>query len=169
MDIRFGRLGDIEGITKIFNYYIEHTNARFETQPLSVSNRTDWFAHFSPQSRYQIFVMEDEQEILGFACSQPYRPLEAFDDTAEVSVYLSPHAVGKGVGKKLYTALFEALAQSGLHRVLSAIALPNEASVRLHQSFGFRKVGVFDQYAKKNGEYISSLWLEKRLEVKDNN
>ncbi|WP_261884288.1 GNAT family N-acetyltransferase [Vibrio pelagius] len=163
MEIRIGKLDDVSSITDIFNYYIEHSNARFEESPLSVDNRLDWFSQFKPDSRHQIYVAIDSGKLIGFACSQPYRAMAAFDETVEVTVYLAPFIQGKGVGSKLYEKLFDAIQAHGVHRVLSGVALPNEASIALHKRFGFIEVGVFNEYAKKNGEYISSMWLEKML------
>lgn len=163
MEIRTGKLADVSSITDIFNYYIEHSNARFEESPLSLDNRLKWFSQFKPDSRHQIYVAIDSGKLIGFACSQPYRAMAAFDETVEVTVYLAPFIQGKGVGSKLYEKLFGAIQAHGVHRVLSGVALPNEASIALHKRFGFREVGVFNEYAKKNGEYISSMWLEKML------
>ncbi|WP_261905392.1 GNAT family N-acetyltransferase [Vibrio fortis] len=161
MEIRTGKLADVSSITDIFNYYIEHSNARFEESPLSLDNRMKWFSQFEPDSRHQIYVASDNGKLIGFACSQPYRAMAAFNETVEVTVYLAPFIQGKGVGSKLYEKLFSAIQAHGVHRVLSGVALPNEASIALHKRFGFREVGVFNEYAKKNGEYISSMWLEK--------
>ncbi len=163
VDIRAGTMSDIESITDIFNYYIEHTNARFEEKPLSYQDRQQWFAQFSEGSKHQIYVALEHSRLIGFACSQPYRACSAFDDTVEVTVYLMPEAAGKGYGTKLYSRLFSAIKAQGVHRALSGIALPNQASVTLHKHFGFHEVGIFDAYAKKNGQYISSMWLEKKF------
>lgn len=73
----------------------------------------------------------------------------------EVTVYLDEHAKGKGVGSSLYNRLFTALKIQNVHRALSGIAL--------HKRFGFREVGIFNEYAKKDGHYISSVWLEKQI------
>ena len=163
MDIRIGTLSDVEGITDIFNFYIEHTNARFEEEKFSLENRQQWFAQFSSNSKHQLYVAIENGALLGFACSQQYRAMSAFEDTAEVTIYLAAEAQGKGLGSKLYSQLFASISDYGVHRVLSGVALPNEASIALHKRFGFREVGVFNEYAKKNAQYISSMWLEKVL------
>ena len=163
MEIRVGTLPDIAGITDIFNFYIEHTNARFEEEKFTLENRQQWFSQFSSNSKYQLYVATENDSLLGFACSQQYRATSAFEDTAEVTVYLAEEATGKGLGTKLYSQLFSSIRIHGVHRALSGVALPNDASIALHKSFGFREVGVFNEYAKKNGQYISSMWLEKAL------
>jgi phosphinothricin acetyltransferase len=165
VEIRVGKLSDIVAITDIFNFYIEHTNARFEVHAFTQENRLNWFSQFSCNSKHQLFVAIKDGELLGFACSQPYRDISAFEDTVEVTVYLAPTAKGKGIGSKLYTQLFSSIRCCGVHRALSAVALPNDASLRLHTRFGFREVGVFNEYAKKHGQYISSVWLEKTFDA----
>ncbi|MFM9755288.1 N-acetyltransferase family protein, partial [Streptomyces turgidiscabies] len=83
------------------------------------------------------------QEILGYATSSPFRAKQAYATSVEVTVYLRPDAGGRGVGTLLYEALFEALSGEDLHRAYAGIAQPNEASVRLHERFGFRHVGTY--------------------------
>ncbi|MEZ9348739.1 N-acetyltransferase family protein [Vibrio splendidus] len=166
MEIRLGKLTDVKGITDIFNYYIEHTNARFEEAPFTLESRQKWFSQFSVDSKHQLYVAVENGELLGFACSQPYRDIYAFSDTVETTVYLASEAQRKGLGSKLYSQLFSSITDLGVHRVLSGVALPNEASIALHKNFGFREIGVFNEYAKKNGQYISSMWLEKELTAK---
>ncbi|EKF9373228.1 N-acetyltransferase [Vibrio cholerae] len=165
MEIRTGEFEDVAGITDIFNFYIEHTNARFEEFPFTLENREEWFSQFSRTTKYQIYVAVENGVLQGFACSQKYRAIPAFDDTVEVSVYLAQEVKGKGLGSKLYTQLFSSIRAYGVHRILSGVALPNDASVALHKRFGFREVGIFNEYAKKHGQYISSVWLEKALNV----
>ena len=163
MEIRRGAAGDVRAITDILNHYILSSNARFETEVLSVDDRIGWMRQFQGSVRHQLFVAETEHTIAGFACTQRYRPGQAFEDTAEVSIFLRPDAGGKGIGSRLYETLFDAVSGSGLHRALAGIALPNDGSVALHRKFGFREIGVFSEYAKKNGQRISSVWLEKPL------
>ncbi len=161
MDIVFGDKSHLHEITKIFNHYIETSNARFEEAPMSYENRLRWFEQFSPESKYQIYVALENNSVLGFACSQRYRPDLAFSGTVEVTIYLHDQVTGRGIGSALYGRLLPALPNQGVHRALTGIALPNEASVNLHKRFGFREIGVFNEYAKKHGNYISSIWLEK--------
>ena len=101
-------------------------------------------------------------QVLGYACSQRYRNLEAFRETVEVSIALDVSSRGQGVGTALYHALFDSLAvEPSVHVALAGIALPNDASVALHRKFGFTEVGTFREYAIKNGQYISSIWMQR--------
>lgn len=80
-----------------------------------------------------------------------------------MSVYCAPEAAGRGIGTLLYTSLFEALDGEDLHRAYAGIALPNEASARLHTRFGFRHVGTYEQVGRKFGKYWDVAWYEKKL------
>ena len=89
--------------------------------------------------------------IVGFAKSSPWKARCAYHWTAEVSAYIAPNHVGGGIGRSLYTRLFATLTAQGYHSAIGGITLPNEASVRLHESFGMKHVGTFNENGWKNG------------------
>jgi phosphinothricin acetyltransferase len=101
--------------------------------------------------------------VVGYATSSPYRPKAAYSTSVETSIYLAPDAGGRGIGSLLYTALFHALAGEDVHRAYAGVTLPNEASIRIHERFGFRKVGVYQEVGRKFGAYHDVVWLEKQL------
>lgn len=154
---------DLPPIVDIVNYTAAHSIATFATRPISVADRRDWFQRFAATGPYRALVARDGDKVLGYACTQQYRDHEAFRETVEVSIALDAGARGRGIGTRLYRALFESLAGEPVHVVVAGIALPNDGSVALHQKFGFTDVGVFRDYAVKNGQYISSLWLQRIL------
>lgn len=152
---------DLPGIVEILNETIANSVATFNTRPPSVAELDEWFARFSAIGPYRLFVARRGGRLVGYAFSRPYRDHEAFRETVEVGVALEPGCRGEGVGTRLYRALFDALADAPVHAVVAGIALPNDASVALHRRFGFTEVGVFREYAVKNGRYISSLWMQR--------
>jgi phosphinothricin acetyltransferase len=158
-----GTAEDLPGIVAILNYTAANSIARFETEPATVAERGDWFARFGPTGPYRLLVARRAGHVVGFACSQRYRDLAAFRETVEVSVALDVSCRGEGLGSRLYQALFDCLADEPVHVALAGIALPNDASVALHRKFGFTEVGTFREYAVKNGQYLSSLWMQSLL------
>jgi phosphinothricin acetyltransferase len=146
---------------EILNYTIENSHATFATQPTDMAERRAWFERFGPTGPYRLLVAQHGDEVLGYACSQPYRDHEAFRETVEVSIALDVSSRGQGVGTALYRALFDTLVDEPVHVILAGIALPNDASVALHRKFGFTEVGTFREYAVKNGRYFSSIWLQR--------
>ncbi len=158
-----GRDDDLPAIVEILNYTIVNSNATLATQPVSVTGRREWFERFSETGPYRLFVARRGSRVLGYAASQPYREHEGFRETVEVSIALDTTSRGRGVGTALYRALLASLADEPVHVALAGIVLPNDASVALHRKHGFTEVGVFHEYAVKNGQYLSSVWMERHF------
>ena len=154
---------DAAALLALRNHWIAHSFATFDEAPLRLAAVQDWIAGFAATGPHRLLVARDGERLLGFCSSQPYRAHPAFDRTIETSVYVAADAAGAGVGSALYERLFADLAGAGLHRCVVGIALPNEASIRLHARFGFRPVGVFDEYAFKGGRAISSQWMQRPM------
>ena len=161
--IRLARRGDLAQLVAIYNYYIEHSIATFDTEPTTVEDRAAWFETFSEVGPHRLLVACDNDRVLGCASSGPYRAHPAFVHTVEFGINVAPVSRTAGIGSALYGTLLEELRSEALHVAIAGIALPNEASVALHRKFGFTDVGVFEEYAIKNGAYISSLWMQRRL------
>jgi phosphinothricin acetyltransferase len=163
MNIRSAKAEDSPVLAELRNYYIAHSGTTFDTQPLTPTDIDAWFSQFRNTGAYRLLVALQDNQIMGFCSSQLYRQHPAFSKTIETSIYIAPQCSQRGVGSALYTALFDALVDERLHRAVVGIALPNPASIALHRKFGFTEVGIFNEYAHKNGQFISSQWMEKRL------
>lgn len=149
-------------MTAIQNHYIERTHITFDVRPFTPEQRIEWFHEHSDGRRYRIFVAED-REVVAYAATGAFRSKEAYEITVESSIACSPQAIGLGVGTRLYEALFAAIAQEDIHRVVAGIAQPNPASNALHGGFGFVPIGTFTQVGRKFGKYWDVLWMEKRM------
>ena len=103
--------------------------------------------------------------VIGYAGTMRFRPKPAYDTTVETTIYLSAEAAGKGVGSRLYAALFAALADEDIHRIVAGYALPNAASKALHERFGFQLVGIFHENGRKFGRYWDVAWSERPLHL----
>jgi len=154
---------DRPAIVGILNYAITNSNAALTTEPTSVAERLEWFERLSSAGPYRLLVARRGGHVLGYAASQPYRDHEGFRETVEVSIALGVRSRGQGVGTALYRALFECLAHERVHVALAGIVLPNDPSVALHRKLGFTEVGIFHEYAVKNGQYLSSIWMERQF------
>ncbi len=158
-------IDDLPQIVDIYNHVAAHSIANFNTRPATVRERMAWFHRHSATGPHRILAARRGTTVLGYAASGAYRPdHEAFRETVEVSVSLHHTARSQGIGSLLYTALFDRLSTESVHVALAGIALPNDASVALHRKFGFTDVGTYREYAVKNGQYISSLWMERLLD-----
>jgi len=145
--------GDLPALLEIYNHYVRETPVTFDIEPRTLAQRKIWLDGFAASGRYQCFVAARNGNAVGFASSQCYKERAAYDTTIQSSIYLAPDATGQGLGRRLYAALFDALAGEDIHRIFGGITLPNEASVRLHRSFGFEPVGTYREVGRKFGRY----------------
>jgi phosphinothricin acetyltransferase len=151
---------DLARLTEIYNYYIVNTPVTFDIDPYTVEQREGWFSQFGT-GRYRLLVAEENGVIAGYAGSMRFRPKAAYETTVETTVYCAPEAVGKGIGARLYEALFKELQAEDVHRVVAGYTLPNAATAALHERFGFRVVGVFSENGRKFGKYWDVCWTER--------
>jgi phosphinothricin acetyltransferase len=165
LQIRLGTKADLPRLTEIYNYYVVNTAVTFDIEPYTVERRAAWFEQFAPTGRYRLLVAEENSVVVGYAGTTRFRPKAAYDTTVETTIYCDLGVAGKGIGSRLYTALFEAVAGEDIHRVLAGYALPNPASAALHQRFGFKPIGTFSENGRKFGRYWDVVWSERPLHV----
>ncbi len=161
IEIRPGERRDLPRLTEIYNYYVVNTPVTFDVEPYTVERREPWFAQFAGTGRHRLLVAETAGAIVGYAGTTKFRPKAAYDTTVETTIYCAPEAVGKGIGKRLYGALFESLRGEDIHRFVAGYALPNAATAAIHQHFGFKVVGVFSENGRKFGKYWDVCWTER--------
>lgn len=156
-------VGDLEAINEIYNHYVRTSAVTFDLEPRTMTWRRDWFATYADEGRHRLLVARDGGGVLGYASSSPYRPRAAYGPSVETSVYLGAEHIGRGIGRALYAALLAELEGQDVHRAYAGIALPNPASVRLHERLGFRRVGYFSEQGRKFGRYWDVVWYERRF------
>jgi phosphinothricin acetyltransferase len=161
--IRPATRDDLAGINEIYNHFVVNTHVTFDLRPATPAEREEWFGHYAASGRHRVFVARQQDRVLGFATSSRWRPRPAYDTSIETSVYCAPGYEGLGLGTQLYTALFDALDGEDVHRAYAGIALPNDASVALHERFGFRRVAYFTEQGRKFDRYWDVAWFEKSL------
>jgi len=160
--IRNANISDAAQIVEIYNYYIKDTIITFEEEVIDA---------FEMEQRMKIvlekfpwLVLEENGEIIGFAYASTWKHRVSYRFTVETTVYLNPNVVQKGSGTKLYKALFEALKEYDFHMAIGVISLPNLGSVKLHENFGFEKVGHYSEVGKKFGKWIDVGFWQKKLQ-----
>jgi phosphinothricin acetyltransferase len=161
--VRTGTHDDLPGINDIYNHYVRHTAITFEVEPVTMTARRRWFDGYAASGRHRLLVAADGEHPVGYATSSRYQPRAAYETSVEVSVYLHPDAVGRGLGTRLYAALLLALEPEDVHRAYGGVAMPNPASVALHERFGFRRAGYFSEQGRKFGRYWDVAVYEKVL------
>ena len=161
--VRRALRGDLARIVEIYNHYVETTAITFDVTPYREVEREPWFAQFAARGRHQLFVAERAGRVIGYAGSLPYRPKAAYETSVECTIYVDAAERARGVGPRMYAALFDALRGEDVHRLLAGITLPNDASVRMHERLGFTAVGRYSEVGRKHGRYWDVGWWERPL------
>jgi|ERR1043165_4522802 phosphinothricin acetyltransferase len=161
--IRRATQGDLSALLDIYNFYVLNTPICFDIEPRTLAQRQEWFDQFAPAGRYQCFVADLGGRAIGYACSAKFKEKAAYATSIETSVYCAPGYAGRGVGRRLYAALFDSLGGEDIHRAYAGITLPNEASVGLHVAMGFRHIGTQHQVGRKFGEYWDVAQYEREM------
>jgi phosphinothricin acetyltransferase len=162
--IRPAILADLPVLTDIYNHYVVETAITFDLRPFAPDERRGWFDDHAPSGKHRLLVaVDDGGTCVGYASTSRWRPKAAYETTVEASVYCHPSAVGRGCGSALYTALFESIAGEDVHRIVAGVSLPNPASIKLHERFGFQPVGVFHRVGRKFDRYWDVAWFERPL------
>jgi len=150
---------DLPQLLNIYNEIILNTTAVYDYEPHSLEMRRQWFDAKKEQG-FPIFVAEDSERILGFSSIGPFRAWAAYKYSVENSVYVAAGARGHGVGRLLLAPLIDAARKLNLHTIIAGIDAMNEASLRLHKSFGFEEVADFKQVGWKFGRWLDLKFLQ---------
>jgi len=151
--IRPVQLFDADQIAEIYNYYVTETVITFEEDPVTGDGYRIRIQDVLQQGMPWL-VAELDGKITGYAYAGKWRQRVAYKYSVESAVYVSHDRTGQGTGSSLYTALLGELEKLGIHCVLGGIALPNPASVQLHERFGFKKVAHHPEVGRKFDRWI---------------
>lgn len=153
MDIRDATADNAAAIAALYNPYVTDTLVTFETEPLSVEAMRARMADAHAANLPWLVAIEDGV-VVGYTHASPWKGRWAYRYSVESTVYLDPSRTRRGLGSRLYTALLERLRERGIHAVIGGIALPNPASIALHERLGFRQVAHFPQVGFKHERWI---------------
>ena len=162
MRIRLATASDAAAVRDIYGPMIETTAVSFE---LVVPSEDEMASRITGrQPAHPWLVAEgDSQGVVGYAYAGPFSGRAAYDWSVETSIYLADAARGRGVGRSLYAALLALLTAQGYRQAMGGIALPNQASVRLHERAGFTLVGVYRAVGWKFGTWHDVAWWQRSL------
>ena len=151
--VRQATRDDAPAVADIYNHYVATTCVTFETDAVTADDMGERIAE-ATNARLPWLVAESASGVVGYAYASKWKGRCAYRFSAESTVYLDSARKGKGFGKALYAALIDALRGRGLHAVIGGIALPNDASIALHERLGFEKVAQFKQVGFKQDRWI---------------
>lgn len=150
--IRPATAADASALCAIYNHYVKTSTITFEDVPVCADEMARRIVDVVGHLPWLVF--EQEGQILGYAYATKWRARAAYRHSVESSVYVSHRHGRSGIGSKLYGELFPLLKQRGVHTVIAGIALPNEASVAIHELCGFKKVAHFSEVGRKFDQWI---------------
>jgi phosphinothricin acetyltransferase len=159
--IRLGAAEDAADVLAIYAPIVQLTAISFEISVPTVDEMSDRITDRQPTHPW--LVAEGPEGILGYAYAGRFNLRAAYGWSVETSVYVADQAQKQGVGRALYTALLDILTAQGYRQAMGIIALPNEASVALHERSGFEPVGVLESIGWKFGAWHDVGWWQRPL------
>lgn len=160
--VRPAAAGDVPAIAAVYGHAVRTSVATFDVADPPEST---WHAKLASTAvGDHVLVVEVEGVVRGYAYSTLFRPRPAYALTRETSVYLHPDAVGAGLGRLLYSRLLALLRADGVHLVVAVVALPNPASVALHEALGFEPVGTLRGVGRKLDRWVDTRLYQLPLE-----
>lgn len=144
---------DAEAIARIYNYYVQNTVITFEEEPVSVEGMAARVAEVQGASLPWL-IAELDGVVVGYAYAGKWKARSAYRFAVETTVYLEAGREGQGIGSRLYAELLPVLRERGIHVAIGGAALPNPASVALHEKLGFEHVATFRQVGFKHGRWV---------------
>ena len=144
---------DARQIAEIYNYYITRTTITFEEEQVSASDIRQRIRK-SQAASLPWLVAEIDDNIIGYSYAAKWKERTAYRRSVEVTVYLDQIHIRQGMGTQLYDQLLLELKTMGVHSALAGIALPNDASIRLHEKMGFTKAAHFTEVGFKFNRWI---------------
>lgn len=157
--VREATYQDLPRLLEIYNDIIINTTAVYDYEPHTIEMRTQWFETKKSQG-FPVFVAEIDGKVLGFSSMGTFRAWAAYKFSVENSIYVAAEARGKGIGKILLPPVIDASKEMGMHTILAGIDATNEASIKLHERFGFTEVALFKEVGWKFGKWLDLKFLQ---------
>ena len=162
LTVRSARPEDALQVSEIYNHYIQTSTITFEEEPVSAAEMAARILEIQSLS-YPWLVAMAANDVLGYAYAGKWKVRAAYKHSSEITVYVRPGQERSGVGSALYQQLLPALKAGGVRAAIGGVALPNDASVRLHEKFGFEKCAHFKEVGFKFNRWIDVAYWQRIL------
>ncbi len=152
---------DLPRIKEMYDYYILNTTSTFHSIPLSIDELRSIL--FINNPKYPSFLITSGREPIGYCFLSRYKNRQAYDRTAEVSLYLNPEYTGKGIGAIAMAHIEEEAKKRGIKVLIGTLSGENTASMRLSEKMGFVKVAHLKHVGEKFGRVLDVVIYEKEI------
>jgi phosphinothricin acetyltransferase len=163
-EIRDARAEDLPDIREIYNHYVRNSVVTFDEDEMTLK---EWRLKFSYLVKLDMpFIVAESPsgQVLGYALVTPWKQKKAYRYTVENSIYLGPASTGKGLGRALLDELLQRSTAAGIKEVIAVIADSGaDASIALHERFGFEEVGRMGKVGFKFNRWLGTVLLQKSL------
>ena len=159
--IRLATADDGPSLASIYAPAVEGKATSFELEPPSADEMSRRVEKVTQRTPWLVCVHGDA--IVGYAYASAHHERAAYAWSVDVSAYVRTDMHRSGVGRGLYSSLFAILVLQGFRNAYAGVTLPNDASVRLHESMGFTPVGVYREVGYKLGKWHDVGWFERQL------
>lgn len=159
--IRGARAQDAAGCLAIYRPFVTDSWVSFEAEPPTTQQMAARIA--SANERHSWLVAYCENQLAGYAYGTMHRARYGYRFSTETSVYVADGFQGKGVARKLYRELFDALRRLGYFHAFAGITCPNDRSEAFHRAAGFEPIGVFPNVGFKLGQWRDVSWWYRLL------
>ncbi|MEQ9617388.1 MAG: N-acetyltransferase family protein [Phycisphaerales bacterium] len=164
--IRLAGAGDLDAICAIYNREVETSICTFDTEPRTGERASRWFEQYRHE-RFPLTVCDVGGEVAGWASISKWSDRCAYDKAGETSVYVHAAHRGRGYARLLYADLIERARTVGYRVLLARLAIPNPSTERLHESVGFRDIGIMRNIGEKFGRLIDVRFMDLQLDEPD--
>lgn len=161
--IRIAHPDDAAAVQAIYAPIVEQTVISFELDPPSVAEMRRRIT-YTLETLPWLVHLDAAGAVNGYVYASRHRERAAYQWSVDVSAYVRADARGQGVAGRLYRALFDELVPLGYCQAFAGITLPNGPSVALHESVGFRPLGVFRKAGHKRGAWHDVGWWQRELQ-----
>lgn len=149
----------LDDVLRIYTHYVLHTTATFHARPLTREEMRELVFFRDP--KYKAFVILAENRFCGYVLLTRHKNREAYDETAEVSIYLDPACKGKGLGRLALAHIEEYAKKQQLHVLVAIICGANNDSINLFEKNGFAKCAHYKEVGKKFGQRLDIVGYQK--------
>jgi L-amino acid N-acyltransferase YncA len=156
--LRLATKDDAPAITELLNHYVANTTSTFITEPQTLTDRLAWFEERS--EKHPAIAVESDGKLIGWGALSPHNPRGGYRHSADVSVYLDSDFHGRGIGRALLEDLIGRARAIGHHVLVAGCCTESTASIALHESLGFTRVGTFREIGRKFDRWLDVVYLQ---------
>ncbi|GMK39580.1 hypothetical protein PCCS19_26340 [Paenibacillus sp. CCS19] len=151
----------IHAVKEIYNYYVLNSTISFHTEPLNSDQMKE--SVLNKNARFKSFLISDDQQLVGYVLLTQYKNKQAYDVSAEVTIYLEPNYLGRGIGSHALSFIEGIAKEQGFHTLIATICMENARSIKLFEKNGYTQCALFKEVGYKFERWLDIGSFQKVL------